>query len=131
MFPFDFGKTSSTTSLVRNDQLPVDNRAECRPSGTRIVQQLSDCGSIAARLAQGRGRDRHAGAKPSREQRQTLRSEHAQYRACGCRFGRRHNLSDVCGAAGFNARMAMNGKGPFAGFARPPQTSIAGEMLGE
>jgi len=43
----------------------VDNRAEYGPSGNRIISQVSDCGSIAAGLAQGWGRDRHAGL-PSR-----------------------------------------------------------------
>jgi hypothetical protein len=36
---------------------------------------------------------------------------HAQYRACGFCFGGRHDLSDVRGAACFNARMAMSDEG--------------------
>lgn len=52
-----------------------------------------------------------------------LGGEHAQYRACGCCFSGRHDLSDVRGAACFNAGMTMKTKGRTRGGAAMQKVS--------
>lgn len=49
--------------------------------------------------------------KPFGREELQLGGEHAQYRACGRRFGSRHYHSDVRVAAGFNAGVALKRAG--------------------